>query len=298
MSKKHSYFDLGNKIFWALILLVLVFTILKLNPGIFKTDYVVREIIVEDSLSKIDWKDKIIEDDSVRQIADTDSSDWNWVDFKGIKHNITFSFPKNALEKAKQNRLNSHEYEPLYQNDKVLLENLITQMRSEIKGNNLDYLKAIEYVCSSIQYIPYTLVLPSSGIEYPPKSRIYVKCPCELPFGVFSNNCDSKKPGGCCNDVDPFGVYSPFEFAFKKTGDCDTRSLLAYTILKEMGFDVAVMVSKKEAHSVLGIYLPNSNQYSTGKSVFGKKYVLWELTSPAWRLSFPVAGDDWIAALE
>ena len=41
--------------------------------------------------------------------------------------------------------------------------------------------------------------------------------------GIFNSLQGNYFSNGCCNDVDPFGVYSPFEFAYKKTGDCDTK---------------------------------------------------------------------------
>jgi hypothetical protein len=58
------------------------------------------------------------------------------------------------------------------------------------------------------------------------------------------------------------------------------------------------MVSEKKGHSVLGVYLPNMAGYSVGKNLNNKKYVLWELTNPDWRLGYPVEGNDWITALE
>lgn len=319
MENKGNYFSIANKLFWGLIIFISIFSILKFNPGIFKTEDLAKDIIRNDSLSKIDWEDNIvdidsskikidwdeIEEDSISTNNDTiikkpkfKTSNWNWVDFNGKTHNITFSFPENAIENATQNRKNSYYYEPLYEHDKSLLSDLINKMKLEIKHNNMDYFRVIEYVCSSIQYIPYTLILSSDGIEYPPNSKRFVKCPCQTSFGFYINNCNSKIENGCCNDVDPFGVYSPFEFAYKKTGDCDTRALLAFTILKEMGCDVAVMVSKEKSHSVLGVYLPNKTGLSIGKNIYGKKYVLWELTSPNWRLGYPVEGSDWVTALE
>jgi hypothetical protein len=67
-----------------------------------------------------------------------------------------------------------------------------------------------------------------------------------------------------------------------------------------MGFDVAVMGSNKERHSVLGVVIPGrmNTGLSTGTNVFGKKYLLWELTSRYWRLGDQVKGDDWVAELE
>ena len=90
-----------------------------------------------------------------------------------------------------------------------------------------------------------------------------------------------------------------FNSVYKK-GDCDTRALTAFTILKELGFDVAVMVSESEGHSVLGVVIPGrmNSDLSMGTNTFGKRYLLWELTSRNWRLGDQVDGDDWVAELE
>jgi hypothetical protein len=319
MKNKENFFSFANKLFWTLIIIIVVFSILRFNSGLFKTEDLAKEIIRNDSLSKIDWEDGIVENDSAAIKIDWDniendtitkkkdtinkepkfkSSNWNWRDFNGKEHKISFYFPSNAIQLAEENRKKYTNYDPLYENDRLLLVDLIKKMKNEIKQSNLNYMEAIEYVCSSIQFIPYTLILNSTGIEYPPNSGRFLKCPCQTSFGFYINNCNSKIENGCCNDVNPFGVYSPFEFAYKKTGDCDTRALLAFTILKEMGFDVAVMVSEKKGHSVLGVYLPNMAGYSVGKNLNNKKYVLWELTNPDWRLGYPVEGNDWITALE
>ena len=66
-----------------------------------------------------------------------------------------------------------------------------------------------------------------------------------------------------------------------------------------MGFDVAVMVSNHEGHSVLGLNLPDAGNYSYGTSNTGKKFALWELTKKDFRFERDrVQGDDWEVALE
>ncbi len=306
MENKNNYFSNASRLFWGIIIALIIFLTLKLNHSLFITKDLAKEIIVYDSISKIDWDNIDIIIDSTKLVKENDSfkkepkllySDWNWIDFNGKEHKIRFNFPSNALVMAENNRKQFSDYSPLYNFDKILLKDLIDKMKNEIKQTNLSYFEGIEYVCSSIQYIPYTLVLNSNGIEYPPKSGQYLKCPCQTSFGFFKDNCRSIG-NGCCNNVDPFGVYSPFEFAYKKTGDCDTRALLAYTILKEMGYDVAVMISEAKWHSVLGIYMPNKVNLSSGRNDFGKRYILWELTNPHWRLGSPVEGNDWVTALE
>jgi hypothetical protein len=293
IDKQQQYFNRGQKLFWLLLVLVCILSILHLADRLYDGKDIPKYIL---ALEYLQDEKPIIEKDSLNK-DNNDSIDknndlhltWKWKDFNNETQTVTFSYKSNYLNLSKQNRSKYDYYEPLYSHDKVLLSSFIEKMSDEIKKKKLNYMEVIEYVCSSIQDIPYTLVLPSNSEG----------CPCTLDFGSFSSNCKVQSNGrGCCEGVDPFGVYAPFEFVYKKTGDCDTRALLAFTILKEMGFDVAVMVSRSESHSVLGIYMPNSNTFSTGENNIGKKYVLWELTSPDWRLGMNVGGYDWITALE
>jgi hypothetical protein len=302
--KQERFFNRGQKIFWALILLIVLLPILHLSDGLFDGKNIPRFIVnleTEDEEIEIE-EDEDKENEEIEDISDIGEDkylDWTWIDFNGDRQKIKFKYKDGYLSSSTKNRENSFDYGKLYRHDRVLLADLIDKMQLSIKNQDLDYLGAIEYVCSSIQHIPYTLILSSQGIEYPVNSGRFVKCPCQTNFGFYKNDCNARNNAdGCCNNVDPFGVYAPFEFVYKKTGDCDTRALLAFTILKEMGFDVAVMVSRKESHSVLGVYLPSRNGLSFGKNNFGKKYILWELTNDKWRLGMKVPGNDWKADLE
>ena len=218
---------------------------------------------------------------------------WSWKDFNENSRTISCTVPKDYFGKCKKNREsgpgNTGIYQYMYNHDVAYLEQFILKFKEMMNSSKMNYYECIELVCSAIQFYPYTLVLDSSE-----------DCPCNTPFGNFTANCKVQTDGrGCCDAIDPFGIYSPYEFFYKKTGDCDTRSVLAYTVLKKLGFDVAVMVSREESHSVLGVYLPNSmsSGYSYGiDESSGKKYLLWELTNPKWRLGRRVNGNDWIVA--
>lgn len=232
--------------------------------------------------------------------SDKETVTWSWQDFRNNQRTISCIVPKDYLEKCTKNRENTNTYTGLYQHDVVYLSEFISKFKKMMVDSDLDYIESIGLVCSAIQSINYTLILTSRGIEYPKGSNRMLKCPCELDFGNFVAKCNSQIEGGCCNDVDPIGVYSPYEFFNKKTGDCDTRALLAYTILRKLGFDVAVMTSEKKSHSVLGIYLPNANSIGLSSGIdlsSGKKYLLWELTNKNWRFGVgQVEGYDWIVA--
>ena len=78
------------------------------------------------------------------------------------------------------------------------------------------------------------------------------------------------------------GLFAPVEFMSKYYGDCDTRTLFLYAILKEWGFDVVILGSDFYKHSMLGVNLP----YKGGayKTYLGKRYYFWETTAENFNL--------------
>ncbi len=288
---KRNFFDISNLVFWILLILIGVFILPYLKEPLYDEDRVKEWVTLFDTIQPVPQNDTLVVIDTSGTTIDTLQyafKVWDWHDFDGNWHSIKFKYPVGSLQEATMNRASSFSYDPLYEHDKLILSELIEHMKKYIDTKNLSYMDALEYVCSSIQDIPYTLVLDDPN-----------GCPCEQSFGSFSGNCRVQSDGdGCCEGVGPFGVYSPFEFVYYETGDCDTRALLAYTILKEMGFDVAVMVSRSEHHSVLGVANIGKFGDSYGKNAYGKKYYLWELTSESWRFGQGVGGNDWKADLE
>jgi hypothetical protein len=286
VSRKKHFFDISNLFFW-IILGVILFLLLPYFKNGFYNEKKVEDWI---SLFEKNKNEEIIQDTVTHQ----DTIDvWTWIDFYHKTRTIRFTHHKDAFEKSEQNREkinfpNFNVYQNLYEHDKLLLADFIEQFRIQIKQRKMDYFQSLNFVCSSIQYIPYTLILDDE------------KCPCQTDFGYFDGDCGELNSRGCCDNVSPLAVYAPVEFVMKKTGDCDTRSLLAFTILKELGFDVAIMVSESERHSVLGIATPphRSGSIDFGINKFGKKYYLWELTSPDWRFGYGVKGNDWETVLE
>ncbi len=49
------------------------------------------------------------------------------------------------------------------------------------------------------------------------------------------------------------GVYAPVEFVSNLRADCDTRTVMIYTLLSRFNYDVAILNSEKYRHSVLGL---------------------------------------------
>ncbi|MFM7681378.1 MAG: hypothetical protein ACKO7P_01345 [Bacteroidota bacterium] len=85
-----------------------------------------------------------------------------------------------------------------------------------------------------------------------------------------------------------YGVLSPEQFTHFQKGDCDSKTIFGYFVLKylksilkidETQLDIKVLYSKLYRHTVLGIYILNTNNVGNDFIKFkGKKYYAWEVT--------------------
>lgn len=65
------------------------------------------------------------------------------------------------------------------------------------------------------------------------------------------------------------------------SGDCDSKSLLAAMILRDLGIETAMLYSRPYAHAALGVALPGTGKaFMAGK----KKYLYVESTYPGWAI--------------
>jgi hypothetical protein len=134
----------------------------------------------------------------------------------------------------------------------------------------LNQLQIAEMVTTFIQEIPYVLVHQNSCQQI-------IKSAPRNSFVVTYHN--EHKP--CLANI-PGGIQSPYEFLHNLKGDCDTRSVLGYSILTEMHIPASVWVSEAYGHSVLGVGLPvGTGSY---KEIDGMKHYAVELTSKGYRL--------------
>jgi len=133
------------------------------------------------------------------------------------------------------------------------------RIHTEKKLNQMEF---AEMVVSCIQDIPYSFVfqqecLPADNYETSIRT-ILEECP------------------KCCLGNVPYGIQNPLSFLQNLKGDCDTRTVLIYSILKHYNYDVAILNSEFYRHSIIGINLPAKGVY---KLHYGKKYVVWETTA-------------------
>jgi hypothetical protein len=130
----------------------------------------------------------------------------------------------------------------------------------------LDRDQFAEAIITCIQDIPYYLITPG---------------PCE--YSAYSKNDFAHNyllGGGLCQGYETNGILSPIEFSATMKGDCDTRTVFAYTLLKHFGYDVCVLGSEYYGHSVLGIDWENSLPDPVLSYVIrGQPYAMCELTT-------------------
>ncbi|MFK7954027.1 MAG: hypothetical protein AB8B73_14360 [Ekhidna sp.] len=105
----------------------------------------------------------------------------------------------------------------------------------------------------------------------------------DIPYSyVIGTDCESYDTKGkpCLGNMS-FGILSPYEFIHSLYGDCDTRAVLIYTLLEEMGFDPMIVVSNEYAHAMLALNIPAEGDHLKYR---GNNYYFWETTAEGWPL--------------
>ncbi|HIB46912.1 MAG TPA: hypothetical protein EYN07_02195 [Flavobacteriaceae bacterium] len=153
-------------------------------------------------------------------------------------------------------------YDYIDRTDTPKLDLVLNAFAEIQREQQLDQMEFAEMVVSCIQDIPYAFVfeaacMPAKNYEYSIR-KVLEECP------------------ACCVGGVKFGVQNPLSFLQSLKGDCDSRTVLIYSILKHFDYDVAILNSDFYRHSILGINLPASGTYKTH---YGKRYVLWETTA-------------------
>jgi len=75
---------------------------------------------------------------------------------------------------------------------------------------------------------------------------------------------------------EPFGLKPPPLVVTTKKGDCDSKSLLLYMMLNQLGIEAVMLSSKSHAHTMVGIPLPTQGTTFRWKS---RKYAFAETTA-------------------
>lgn len=188
---------------------------------------------------------------------------------------LFFESQKTAAELATKGNPSStvSYYNGLYagmvKNDSPKIKDIVKQFADKSRAKNLNQLQTAEMVTTFVQEIPYFLVHDYTCQKVIEDSNSAF---------ITSYHRDGKP---CLPNV-PGGVQSPYEFLHNLKGDCDTRSLLAFTILKELHISASIWVSEAYGHSILGVGLPVAG--GVYKTVEGVNHYGVELTAKGFRI--------------
>jgi hypothetical protein len=201
----------------------------------------------------------------------------NWKDnarnyFNGVfkvrddHYNIS-RIKRNQLEVSAQTSLDYWRkiYRRLSSEKAEYLEDVVKEYKRIIKMRNLNEYQAADMIVTSVQNIPYCLVHDLSHEE------------ADLQYGGFIS--EWHQTGGPCLDLIKFGLQSPTEFMGNFKGDCDTRSVMLYYVLSELGYNVAVLASDRYGHAILGISGNLRGKYIKYR---GLNFYVWETTYPGY----------------
>lgn len=142
-------------------------------------------------------------------------------------------------------------YAHLYTESKDALHFIKDSLETIASARDLSGTELAKMIVSFVQDIPYNYVMPG---------------PCKY----------NDHP---CLPDEKFGILSPVEFLFTLSGDCDTRSVLLYALLRNMGFSPLIMISNEYGHAMIAVDIPATGDYIEYK---GRRFYFWETTNVGW----------------
>lgn len=276
-TKDKGFFSVSSSIFWV-ILGIILFLLLPYFKNGFYNEEKAKE-----------WVENFDEQKhTIDSIGNSNNSKkvvirWTWKDFNKDRHEISFCVQRGEIQRAKKFRIgysgsnfNGNIYQDFINISESVIDSMYQAMHKDVRKKKLRDMDLLNYIVTAIQTPPYTKITNEEG-----------ECPCKDMGSNWLDDCYPRPDGqGCCNGVVPLAVYTPAEFIYQKTGDCDTKAILAYALLKKFKYDAAVLVgftsnSIKDpgAHCMLGV--AGVKPVVPGAKVrhSGRLYYPWEVTS-------------------
>jgi len=275
--KDKRFFNLSSILFWVILGIVLFLCLPYFKNGLYEDESVIKWV-------KNFEKKKIYIDSFQKQQNDKNISiNWVWSDFKNDKHEISFSVQLKDIIYAKEYRKKYYEsinvgnlYVDFIKISEPVISSMYSAMRNDVENKKLNKFDVMNYIVSAIQTPTYTKITNEPN-----------ECPCKDMGIDWTSDCYPRTDGkGCCNGVIPFAVYTPAEFIYQKTGDCDTKTIIAYALFKKFGFDAAVLtgytsndIRNPGGHCMLGVAGVKPNMPASTVKYQGHIYYPWEVTN-------------------
>ena len=211
---------------------------------------------------------------------------WSWEDYSGNVFQVQYQIAQKDIERSKNNRVelrespmvkNSPDYGMLTDFDAKTLKPLAKSLKQLAKDNQFNERQTAEMVITMVQNIEYTLVHPYSHSDMEKIDKDNGGSFIAEYHGQSEHKPWNKTPyGGCEEMIDPAGVYSPVEFLCTFRGDCDTRTITVYTLLKLLNIESIVV--NGPGHSMLALPYSPSNPAAPIIQCKGQNYYFLETT--------------------
>lgn len=189
-----------------------------------------------------------------------------WKDFDDTKRSLRYSVSSSSARESAGFRNSLHVefdgrekvfwrdlYFGLYDHDQPELNALQDSLLVMARYQGIDDSDLLYSVISFVQDIPYNYI-------------------------ISSDSCASHSDHPCV-PLQRYGVLSPVEFLYSLAGDCDTRTVLLFTLLKKLGYDPIIVNSAPYRHSMLAVNVATEGDYLMHK---GRKFYFWETTNTGW----------------
>lgn len=145
------------------------------------------------------------------------------------------------------------------------------QVYARLYYDNKDHLKSIEDSLLSIKQANHM-----SRDQFATMVVAFVQ---DIPYEyVIEEDCKGDETAPCNGNV-ALGIYSPVEFLGRMHGDCDTRTVLLYTLLRNFGYEPLILNSHEYLHSILALDVTSAGEDFEYK---GRRYAYWETTNVGW----------------
>jgi hypothetical protein len=199
-----------------------------------------------------------------------------WTDYEGKLYEGNFAVAVSAVNAAnvRHSRMSRNFYQDMSEIYRSMMDydsaylGYIYQTFDSIRSvNKLDEIQFSQVLVSAIQSQPYFLVLDKG---------------CNEKYSDdFTRNYLANCKTDCCVGNELFGVRSPLEFLSDLKGDCDTRSLLLYQLLKHYDYNVALLTSNQYKHAMIAVnFAQSTNQPGLGITIGDDMFYMWETTNP------------------
>lgn len=197
----------------------------------------------------------------------------DWRDYDGFNYSLTLVANSDYINYEQQVKArtpyleNKYDYETMLSNVSRASEESMLRVYDSldklITSKNLIGRKKAEVIVSMVQSLPYYVIIDES---------------CN-PMAYNDREIRQMMLTSPCLPNIQHGIQSPSEFLSNLKGDCDTRTLFLFKVLKHYDYDVVILGSEYYKHSIIGIHF--AYEYGNGihYEYLGKKYWVWETTA-------------------